>query len=434
MVVVAIAVIVVVAGHRVVNGMLMVLIRVHVVLIVELVVELWVSDMISLLFVDVMLVGLGVVSLVRVVVGDLVVRGHVVTHFSVEVMVRVTVVRVMIIAVVVFAVRIVMSVLIRSSLTTDVMCSDNAVLMAFVVVLSIEVRMDSDSSLVVMVAGHGFIHCVLMVVVGLNIVSMVKFMVKLRMCDVIGLLLIDIVSMGLRVVSLIVVIVVAAVVTMVRAIVALMGTVVSILVAHMRAVVRSRVEVVVIVLERRDLAIDVVSSHNAVLLLSFGVAVGMALLMIRVVVVVAGNSVIDSMLVVLIRMDIMLIIISVVERVVRLVIGGDVRVIAVLTAVAVEVALIRIIVSLKELNDRHVDVLGAHSVGLVDRRSAGRVQVLCHGDAVLGVEELSDRDLVLSHKGLNCLAVEEEVSDGSFHKFGHRDIVGSEVLSDRCLV
>ena len=423
MVVVAIAVIVVVAGHRVVNGMLMVLIRVHVVLIVELVVELWVSDMISLLFVDVMLVGLGVVSLVRVVVGDLMVHGHVAVHISVVVVVHVTVVRVMRITVIVIAVRIVMSVLVRSGLATDVMRSGNAVLMAFVVVLAIEVRMDSDSSLVVMVAGHGFIHCVLMVVVGLNIVSMVKFMVKLRMCDVVGLLFVDIVAVGLRVVSLIVVIMVAAVVTMVGTIVALMGIVVSILVAHMRAVVRSRVEVVVIVLERRDLAIDVVSSHNAVLLLSFGVAVGMALLMIRVVVVVAGNGVIDSMLVVLIRMNVMLIIISVIKRVVRLVIGGDVGVIAVLTTVAVEVALVRVIVRLKELNDRHVDVLGAHSVGLVDRRSAGRVQVLCHGDAVLGVEELSDRDLVLSHKGLNCLAVEEEVSDGSFHKFGHRDIV-----------
>ena len=413
MVVVAIAVIVVVAGHRVVNGMLMVFIRVHVVLIIELVVELWVSDMISLLFVDVMLVGPGVVSLVRVVVGDLMVHGHVVVHISVVVVVHVTVVRVMRITVIVIAVRIVMSVLKRSGLATDVMRSDNAVLMAFVVVLAIEVRMDSDSSLVVMVAGHGFIHGVLMVVVGLNVVSMIKFMVKLRMCDVVGLLFVDIVAVGLRVVSLIVVImvaavviVVAAVVTMVGTIVALMGIVVSILVAHMRAMVRSRVEVVVTVLERSDLAIDVMGSHNAVLLLSFGVAVGMALLMIRVVVVVAGNGVIDSMLVVLIRMNVMLIIISVIERVVRLVIGGDVGVIAVLTTVAVEVALVRVIVRLKELNDRHVDVLGAHSVGLVDRRSAGRVQVLCHGDAVLGVEELSDRDFVLSHKGLHGFAVE----------------------------
>ena len=440
-VVVAIAVIIFMAG-RGEHCMLMVFIRVHVVLIVELVVKLGMRHVIGLLFVNIVLVGLGVVSLA--VVG--VVMGHLMVHWlvvvvaipAIVVVARIAVVGVMRVAMIVITVAaVVMSVLIWRGLTSNVMCSDDAVLVALVVVLAIVVGVDPDSSLMVMIAVHRLVHGVLMVVVGLNVVSVVEFMVKLGVCDVVGLLLVDRVAVGLRVVSLVVVIVVAAMVTMVCAtVVTLMRIVVGILVAHVRAMVRPCVEVVVGVLVGRRLAVDVMSSDDAVLLLSLRVAVSVAaLLMIRVVVVVARHGVIDRMLVVLVRMHVVLIVVRVVERVVRLVISGDVRVITMLAAVAVEIALIRVIVRLQELNDRHVDVLGAHSVGLIDSGSTRRVQVLGHGDSILGlVEELGDRDLVLGHEGLHSLAVEEEVSDGRLHELGHGDVVGGEVLGDRRLV
>ena len=153
--VVVIAVIVVMAGAGE-HCMLVVFIGVHVVLIIELVIKFWMRNMVGLLFIHIMLVRLRVVSRVVVIVVCIVRISMVaVMSATVVVMVGVTVVavvgvtviavvRVAVVAVsfamisitvVAITVDIVMSVLIRSSFTTDVMCCDNAVLMALMTVL-----------------------------------------------------------------------------------------------------------------------------------------------------------------------------------------------------------------------------------------------------------------------------------------------------------
>ena len=142
-VVVAIAVIVLMTGAWE-HCMLVVFIGVHVVLIIKLVIKFGMRNMVGLLFIHIMLVRFRVVSLIVVIVVRIV-RGSMVAVMSsaVVIMARVTVVAVSFamisITVVAITVDIVMSVLIRSSLTMDVMCCDNAVLMALMMVL-IEIR------------------------------------------------------------------------------------------------------------------------------------------------------------------------------------------------------------------------------------------------------------------------------------------------------
>ena len=142
-VVVAIAVIVLMTGAWE-HCMLVVFIGVHVVLIIKLVIKFGMRNMVGLLFIHIMLVRFGVVSLIVVIV-VFIVRGSMVAVMSsaVVIMAIVTVVAVSFamisITMVAITVDIVMSVLIRSSLTMDVMCCDNAVLMALMMVL-IEIR------------------------------------------------------------------------------------------------------------------------------------------------------------------------------------------------------------------------------------------------------------------------------------------------------
>ena len=154
-VVVAIAMIVLVTGAGE-HCMLVVFIGVHVVLIIKLVIKFGMRNMVGLLFIHIMLVRLRVVSRIVVIV-VCIVRGSMVAVMSsaVVIMAGVTVVAVSFamisitvvavsfamisITMVAITVDIVMSVLIRSSLTMDVMCCDNAVLMALMTVL-IEIR------------------------------------------------------------------------------------------------------------------------------------------------------------------------------------------------------------------------------------------------------------------------------------------------------
>ena len=269
----------------------------------------------------------------------------------------------------------------------------------------------------IVITRDSLVNGVLMIVIRLDIMLMVEFMIKLRMSHMVSLLLVDIVTVGLWVVSFIVI------GTVVSDIVALVVAVVAVFMAHVWAVMRTGVIVVVSMLEWSCLAVDVVGSDNAVLLLTLGIAIVVALFVIRVVIIVTRNSVVDGMLMVLVRVHIMVIIISMVKRVMCLVISRNVRIVAMLAAITMKVAFIRIIVGLKELNDRHVDILGSHSIGLAYSGSRGRVEVLCHRDTILGVEELCDGNLVLSHEAINCLAIKKEVRNGSFHKFSHRDII-----------
>ena len=142
-VVVAIAMIVLMTGAWE-HCMLVVFIGVHVVLIIKLVIKFGMRNMVGLLFIHIMLVRLRVVSRIVVIV-VCIVRGSMVAVMSsaVVIMAGVTVVAVSFtmisITMVAITVDIVMSVLIRSSLTMDVMCCDNAVLMALMTVL-IEIR------------------------------------------------------------------------------------------------------------------------------------------------------------------------------------------------------------------------------------------------------------------------------------------------------
>ena len=141
----------------------------------------------------------------------------------------------------------------------------------------------------------------------------------------------------------------------------------------------------------------------------------------------------DGMLMVMNGMDVTLVVEGMVERAVSRMIGRYVLIFMILFS-AVEVALIRVIIGLKELNNSHIDVLLAHAVRLVDSGCAAGIQVLSHGDTVFAVEELGDGDLVVKHVVVHSLAIEQEVSDGGFHEFGHGDIVRGEVLRDGSLV
>ena len=170
----------------------------------------------------------------------------------------------------------------------------------------------------VVITGDSLVNGVLMIVIRLDVMLMIEFMVELRMSHMVSLLLVDIVTVGLWVVSLIVII------TVMSDIVALVVTVVAVFMAHVRAVMGTGVIVVVSMLEWSCLAVDVVGSDNAVLLLTLGIAIVVALFVIRVVIVVTRNSVVDGMLMVLVRVHIMVIIISMVERVMCLVISRNV--------------------------------------------------------------------------------------------------------------
>ena len=170
----------------------------------------------------------------------------------------------------------------------------------------------------IVITRDSLVNGVLMIVIRLDIMLMVEFMIKLRMSHMVSLLLVDIVTMGLWVVSFIVI------GTVVSDIVALVVAVVAVFMAHVWAVMRTGVIVVVSMLEWSCLAVDVVSSDNAVLLLTLGIAIVVALFVIRVVILVTRNSVVDGMLMVLVRVHIMVIIISMVKRVVCLVISRNV--------------------------------------------------------------------------------------------------------------
>lgn len=170
----------------------------------------------------------------------------------------------------------------------------------------------------IVITRDSLVNGVLMIVIRLDIMLMVEFMIKLRMSHMVSLLLVDIVTVGLRVVSFIVI------GTVVSDIVALVVAVVAVFMAHVWAVMRTGVIVVVSMLEWSCLAVDVVSSDNAVLLLTLGIAIVVALFVIRVVILVTRNSVVDGMLMVLVRVHIMVIIISMVKRVVCLVISRNV--------------------------------------------------------------------------------------------------------------
>ena len=169
----------------------------------------------------------------------------------------------------------------------------------------------------IVITRDSLVNGVLMIVIRLDIMLMVEFMIKLRMSHMVSLLLVDIVTMGLWVVSFIVI------GTVVSDIVALVVAVVAVFMAHVWAVMRTGVIVVVSMLEWSCLAVDVVSSDNAVLLLTLGIAIVVALFVIRVVILVTRNSVVDGMLMVLVRVHIMVIIISMVKRVMCLVISRN---------------------------------------------------------------------------------------------------------------
>ena len=170
----------------------------------------------------------------------------------------------------------------------------------------------------IVITRDSLVNGVLMIVIRLDIMLMVEFMIKLRMSHMISLLLVDIVTVGLWVVSFIVI------VTVVSDIVALVVAVVAVFMAHVWAVMRTGVIVVVSMLEWSCLAVDVVGSDNAVLLLTLGIAIVVALFVIRVVILVTWNSVVDGMLMVLVGVHIMVIIISMVKRVMCLVISRNV--------------------------------------------------------------------------------------------------------------
>lgn len=170
----------------------------------------------------------------------------------------------------------------------------------------------------IVITRDSLVNGVLMIVIRLDIMLMVEFMIKLRMSHMVSLLLVDIVTMGLWVVSFIVI------GTVVSDIVALVVAVVAVFMAHVWAVMRTGVIVVVSMLEWSRLAVNVMGSDNAVLLLTLGIAIVVALFVIRVVIIVTRNSVVDGMLMVLVRVHIMVIIISMVKRVVCLVISRNV--------------------------------------------------------------------------------------------------------------
>lgn len=170
----------------------------------------------------------------------------------------------------------------------------------------------------IVITRDSLVNGVLMIVIRLDIMLMVEFMIKLRMSHMVSLLLVDIVAVGLWVVSFIVI------GTVVSDIVALVVAVVAVFMAHVWAVMRTGVIVVVSMLEWSCLAVDVVGSDNAVLLLTLGIAIVVALFVIRVVILVTRNSVVDGMLMVLVRVHIMVIIISMVKRVMCLVISRNV--------------------------------------------------------------------------------------------------------------
>ena len=170
----------------------------------------------------------------------------------------------------------------------------------------------------IVITRDSLVNGVLMIVIRLDIMLMVEFMIKLRMSHMVSLLLVDIVAVGLWVVSFIVI------GTVVSDIVALVVAVVAVFMAHVWAVMRTGVIVVVSMLEWSCLAVDVVGSDNAVLLLTLGIAIVVAFFVIRVVILVTRNSVVDGMLMVLVRVHIMVIIISMVKRVMCLVISRNV--------------------------------------------------------------------------------------------------------------
>ena len=170
----------------------------------------------------------------------------------------------------------------------------------------------------IVITRDSLVNGVLMIVIRLDIMLMVEFMIKLRMSHMVSLLLVDIVAVGLWVVSFIVI------GTVVSDIVALVVAVVAVFMAHVWAVMRTGVIVVVSMLEWSCLAVDVVGSDNAVLLLTLGIAIVVALFVIRVVILVTRNSVVDGMLMVLVRVHIMVIIVSMVKRVMCLVISRNV--------------------------------------------------------------------------------------------------------------
>ena len=89
-------------------------------------------------------------------------------------------------------------------------------------------------------------------------------------------------------------------------------------------------------------------------------------------------------------------------------------------------------VLLEELNDRHVHVVFVHRVRLVDCR--GPVEVLCHSNAVFGVEEFGNGDLVLVNEALNCLVIEQEATDRGLEELGHRDVILFQILCDSGLI
>lgn len=251
---------------------------------------------------------------------------------------------------------------------------------------------------------EGAVHCMLVIVDGLNVTLVIELVVKLGVRHVVGLLMF-----------------VAGRLVVVRVVrLSVDGLMVSFRVANWVHVVRIHSVVVVGVLVCSSLTIDVMGGRNAIGM-SLSVAVGVG--------VTSRDSVVNSMLVVVDGLNVTLVIVLVIERAVSRVVR---RVVLIEVLAVVEVALVGVFVGVEELDDRHVDVLASHAVRLVYSGSA--IKVLSDSNAILAVEELGNGDLIVVHEVIDSLAIEQHASNGGLHELSDGDIVGSEVLRDSSLV